>query len=519
MKACFFLQRRFVYLGHQMAILLQEKYGVKEFCGYVSLRSSLDFLQKQKDINYSQLILEEDIYARYKDEEVDPDFLRSFADKYGIPNLWPYVLLDRVLRHNLLVRAYPADESRYSHEDLMKIFQVTAKAVLKFLDEEKPDFIFFSIVSNLGSYLLYEVAKKKGIKTLWTFEARVGVLETVSESHDKHTYLDSAIEYIKQHNDEPKVRDSCEKAKVFLKTFQEKPFYFMKDSEAASKYAQSVATPLYHFRFLGSRNIWKSFCWFFKSHYDYFVNKHKDKNDYSTIKPWLEAWDKIIRKMRILRGYKDLYNKIDSKEDYAYFNLHTEPEALFPFSAPFFTDQQWVISQVARSLPLHYKLYVKDHPQMFGKRPRSYYKKLKKIPNVKIIDPSVSSLMLTQNSNIVITITGTSGWEGVLLKKPTILFGDVFYSQLSAVKVCGDITKLPFLVKEQLENFVYNKNDLLYFLSGLFMESVALDISQIWDEEGASMMDKKKEALAPLVDLIARKIGLHDASELMKIEQ
>ena len=26
------------------------------------------------------------------------------ADKYGIPNLWPYVLLDRVLRHNLLVR-------------------------------------------------------------------------------------------------------------------------------------------------------------------------------------------------------------------------------------------------------------------------------------------------------------------------------------------------------------------------------------------------------------------------------
>ena len=60
-------------------------------------------------------------------------------------------------------------------------------------------------------------------------------------------------------------------------------------------------------------------------------------------------------------------------------------------------------------------------------------------------------------------------------------------------------------MKEQLENFVYNKNDLLYFLSGLFMESVVLDISQIWDEEGAKMMDKKKEALAPLVDLIAVK--------------
>ena len=118
--------------------------------------------------------------------------------------------------------------------------------------------------------------------------------------------------------------------------------------------------------------------------------------------------------MRILRGYKDLYNKIDSKEDYAYFTLHTEPEALFPFPRLFLLINSGLFLKSARSLPLHYKLYVKDHPQMFGKRPRSYYKKLKKIPNVKIIDPSVSSLMLTQNSNIVITITGTSGWEGVL---------------------------------------------------------------------------------------------------------
>ena len=107
----------------------------------------------------------------------------------------------------------------------------------------------------------------------------------------------------------------------------------------------------------------------FKSHYDYFVNKHKDKNDYSTIKPLLEAWDKIIRKMRILRGYKDLYNKIDSKEDYAYFTLHTEPEALFPFSAPFLLINSGLFLKSARSLPLHYKLYVKDHPQMFGKGP------------------------------------------------------------------------------------------------------------------------------------------------------
>jgi hypothetical protein len=35
MKVCFYLQRRFAFLGHEMAVLLKEKYGVKDFCGYV----------------------------------------------------------------------------------------------------------------------------------------------------------------------------------------------------------------------------------------------------------------------------------------------------------------------------------------------------------------------------------------------------------------------------------------------------------------------------------------------------
>ena len=50
----------------------------------------------------------------------------------------------------------------------------------------------------------------------------------------------------------------------------------MKDSEAASKYAQSVATPLYHFRFRFKEYL-EIILLVFKSHYDYFVNKHKDK--------------------------------------------------------------------------------------------------------------------------------------------------------------------------------------------------------------------------------------------------
>ena len=49
MKVCFLLQRRFAYIGHKLAIILKEKYGVEDFCGYVYLRSSFEFLKKQTE--------------------------------------------------------------------------------------------------------------------------------------------------------------------------------------------------------------------------------------------------------------------------------------------------------------------------------------------------------------------------------------------------------------------------------------------------------------------------------------
>src|SRR3989338_8951017 len=185
MKGCFLLQRRFAYIGHELVKILKEKYGVKEFCGYVSLRSSFDFLRSQKEISYSNLLLEEDVYARYKNTELDFKYLDYLEKEYGLPNLWPYLMMDRVIRYNQLVRFYPWDKSKYSHEEMMKILQATAKAIIEFLDKEKPDFIFFSVVANLSSFLLYEIARKKNIKTLILDYSRFEIKYFLSERCDQ----------------------------------------------------------------------------------------------------------------------------------------------------------------------------------------------------------------------------------------------------------------------------------------------------------------------------------------------
>ena len=176
--------------------------------------------------------------------------------------------------------------------------------------------------------------------------------------------------------------------------------------------------------------------------------------------------------------------------------------------APFDTDQMHIIKRVAQSLPVGMLLYVKEHPQMVKYRPRRYYKELKKIPNVKLIKPAVVSFDLIKNAKLLVTLSSTAGWEALLLKKPLVTFGNGLYNTISMVKKCDVIENLPQIIKEQLENFHYDENELISFIAAIFKESADINLVQIWDIEGDSKMGEKKEAVIPLVDLIASKLNL-----------
>src|SRR3989338_5993891 len=212
MKICFFLQRRFAYIGHRMAVLLKQKYGVDKFCGYVSLLPSYQFLKSQKEIQYANLILDEEIFNRYKDEPLDIDYIKNFEKQYGVPNLWLYISTDRVVRYGQLVREYPNDISQYSHEEMLRIFQVISKAVVEFLDKEKPDCVFISVVGSIASLLLYYVAKKRGIKTLILDNARIGNKYFLSEYYDSSSYLNESFKSFKQNQISPADKDYTRQA-------------------------------------------------------------------------------------------------------------------------------------------------------------------------------------------------------------------------------------------------------------------------------------------------------------------
>lgn len=498
-KACLQLQRRFAYVGHAMALVMQKKYGIKDFCGYVELASSLEFLKSQKEINYSRLLYDAELKDGHKTEKLDLDYLKFLEKEYGLPNLWPYIEIDRVIRHGLFLREYPHNASPFTHEEMMRILQSSAKKIIAFLEKESPDFILFSAINGINSLLLFHIAKKKNIKTFFIQTARVGNKYTLTDDYRGLSFIEKTFGDL----DAKKISLPNERAQAlkFLEEFRKKP---VSHSPTQTSQARPVSRSR-QFKFLLPHKLFNSVYWLAKNSADYF---RYGKKDYYP-KPWHWLLDRAKRKIRVLIGFEKFYDELDPKENSAFFPLHFEPEMSISLFAPYYKDQLWLIKQIARSLPINYKLYVKEHPVMFGYRPRSFYRELKKITNVKLLKPTLTSFELLNCAKIVFSISGTAAWEGALLKKPAVIFGDAFFSVLPMVKICRAITDLPYLIKEQLEKFKYDEEALVNLLTAIFGESADMDLIKIWDIEGGANMEGKEKEVSSFVDLLASKLGLN----------
>jgi len=497
MKGCLVLQRRFAYVGHAVARNLKERHGVSDFCGYVYTRQSEAFLKSQNDIQYGTLLIDEEIHERYKTETLDSEYLTQLEKKYGLPSLWPYLTVDRVLMSGQLVREYPYDHCKYTHEELLRLIQVYAKAVEKMLDEEKPDFLFCSVIGSVGSLLLLRMCQKRGVKVLFVNTGCIRNRWLLSEDNETFTGVDHLF---KNERERLKNSESHKKAVEFLHAFRERPIPYIKTT-TPNQYPTSRGK---QFKFLNPKKGWSSLSTWAKEIKTSFTDP--SRNDYDYIGPWNYARDLVKRKARNLVGASDLYEAFDPQADFAFFPLHYEPEVSLLLQAPYYTDQAHLIQQIAKSLPVQMTLYVKEHPTMVEYRTRRFYKELKKMPNVKLLPPTMTSYEILPHAKLIVTITGTSAWEGTFLKKPVIAFGHWFYNTLPFIKYCKEIEQLPFLIKEQLEDFAFDEEALLDFIAAIFEESVEVDLYDVWnhpEDRGA-----QKDAVAGFTDLLAKKLKL-----------
>lgn len=498
MKVCFFLQRRFAHIGHALAVHLKKNHKVEEVSAYVSTRNSYDFLVSQNDIVYGNLILDEDIHEEaLRNKKIDFEYLKKLERDYGLPNLWPYLHLDRVIMQNQLIRSYPVDRPSVSYESMLKILEGTAKAVTNFLDNEKPDALVISVVGSVGSSLLYHIAKKKGIRTINIDLTRIKNGIAFSEDYRTFSWVDKIFEELQN----GKISSYKNEAEEFLRAFRAKPSPY--HDQARPDYNNQVQRAA-NLRFLKPKNFLLSVIWHLKTIVKEIRKKH---SDYTDIKIWSEIYDKFMRKIRGLIGYKDLWEEIVPNESFAFYPLHYEPEIAISLYAPHYTNQRELIKQAARALPVGMYLYVKEHPAMVGYRKRAFYKDIKKIPNVRLINPSYYGHRLSKEAKIIITITSTAGWEGALFGKPVITFGDVYYNKLPTVKRCRSFEELPYLVETALAKNDQDEKSLLNYLSALIEDSIKVDYIDLWSKAETDEEILNNDGIKEMARLLAHKIN------------
>lgn len=193
----------------------------------------------------------------------------------------------------------------------------------------------------------------------------------------------------------------------------------------------------------------------------YLADRYFEVGSYHGTPPWESIWADTRRVLRHVAAETAIFENKTVEGKKAYFALHTQPEFTTDVRAPFFANQLALVENIAKSLPMGYRLIVKEHPAMKGERELGYYRHLKRLYNVQLLSPSVDSHELILNSDVVLAITGTTAWEGILYEKPVIAFGPLGYQFFDLLYECRNVTELPHLLPGAIRTFRPNRNLLL----------------------------------------------------------
>jgi len=210
----------------------------------------------------------------------------------------------------------------------------------------------------------------------------------------------------------------------------------------------------------GSRGIWRQ-----RSGVDIFK--------FSLLKFWQ------LKRMKS-RDFTDLDSIIKTNK-YIYYPLHVDPEMTTMVMADKLTDQTSVIEHLSKQIPAGWKVVVKDHIPMIGKRSKAFYDRIRSMPDVCLVSPFEDNFKCMKHSETICTITGTAGWESMLLGKVPIVMGYPHYINLQEGFVhCTEPTKLSQAIKESQQLDVVSKDKMTLYAACMLDNAFDLPTSYYW---------------------------------------
>lgn len=477
-----------------IAKAIQEKYDA-EFYAIIDITDEpKKFFETQQLVRFKKIWFYHDHINAKKSPDIE--YLSLFEEKYKI-NLWNLAYNERIF--------YGFNEYHdFSDEEVLSILEQECRLFENVLDEIKPDFLIKADTNLHHNHLFYELCKAKNIKALLTVVTRFAKKCSISSIADNLDWMPRKIESKTPGRSFSELQSHIEKFDTFvLATTIDKRFL-------TSKYGMFRA--VMRFIFNNNSNV--------KTHYSYY-GRTKSK---VLIKSIVNIMKTKIRNYFI---NKNFIRNPDFDKPFVFFPLHQEPERSLLLTAPFYTNEYEIIKNIVKSLPIGYKLFIKEHPAMKARhwRKTSYYKDIMNLPNVVMLHPSINSKELIKKCSLVITISGTASFEAPFYQKPAIVFADTSFSMLSSIDRIRSFEDLPEAIRLSLkkqidpnelseyinivnkntfefdyDDFVLNIGDRFYY--GSFLVDV-----KISESEMKSFIDENRDILDKLGEEHIKKIN------------
>ena len=407
------------FLHFSLAYYLQSQLDA-DFFGIIDINSKpKKFFQNQNLVNFKKIWFFHD-HIRKTHQTPDYNYLSNFEKKYQI-DLWKLVLNERFFYlHN---RFYKFDK-----QEILSILEQELKLFESMLDEIKPDYFLTYFPALHHQKLLLEICKRKGIKILNM--CRTGINDQTVLVEDGLTFdldLNQTLDYYNKnkittdvtkdiYDLDQKIWIKHRDVKIWNKIIGLKDYLLDSDNELINS----------NFMYYGRTK--------FKVIKDALSLEYKKNRNYS-----------FLKKFAISSPSLNI--------SFVYFPLNINEEQSLLHQAPYYTNQIEVIRHIAKSIPINYLLYVKEHVAagLRGWNDVEYYKQIIDIPNVQFIHPEFDNNILIKNSKLVIAIRGTSTLKAVQFGKPTITFGKQPYQIIPFVFAVNSLDSLPELIKKALE--------------------------------------------------------------------
>ena len=432
-------------------------YPGSRFAGIITALGDVKGYLEQNGVKYEFLIDLNVIEKQFLHEEIDYEELREFEETLEEKSLWRFIAMDArwgsSFSKGAINKLSPPKEAG-DQEKILRVVSGYIKLFKKNLSEFETDVVLFLVgTHSMFTPILDQICKNMNIAHLAPADVRMQNYFLLTPT-SKITFPQLRNTYKKilagELNIDPDSGKQCyQEMRNFLDDKKMSRYYFYSPSKEMQKRIRMAKQPLVFSSF-------KTLCisilqWHTMRKLEKSKNQGKVPFKLNNLRSRIYYSQLGNYQSKQLYG-NYIFGNYDAKQRYLYFPLVSQPESVTQVRENMWINQLSIIETLAKSVPHNWKVYVKEHPYNPGYRvrPPSFYKEIQSYPNVELLPMDIDSHEIMRNSQMVVVVSGTSGWEAVLLHdKPVIHFAREYYEIAGLSKTCDNLISLSSLINSE----------------------------------------------------------------------